>query len=161
MMQIHDLQSLPNRRKRKRIVGRGRGSGRGKTSGRGHGRKQNARAGRGILRSLEGGQIPLIRRLPKVGFRRRSPLVYQIIKTSDLDRFANGTTVDAVKLKEHRLIQNVFKPYKVLATGDMKKSLTIQAYAFSKSAVEKITQAGGKAEHINQKILKQNLGQAK
>ena len=160
-MQIHDLKAPPNGRKKKRIVGRGRGSGRGKTSGRGHGRKQNARSGRGILRQLEGGQVPLIRRLPKLGFRRRNPLVYQIIKISDLDRFKDGATVDAKTLKEQRLIHNVFKPYKILGTGDIKKALTVQAYAFSKSAVEKITKAGGKAQSIDQKILKKNLEKTK
>ncbi len=160
-MQIHDLKATPHARKRKRIVGRGRGSGRGKTSGRGHGRKQNARAGRGILQSLEGGQVPLIRRLPKVGFRRRNPLVYQVIKVSDLTRFKEGSVVDAQTLKEKRMISSVFKPYKILGNGELKKKLTVHAYAFSKSATEKITQAGGKTEKIDQKIIKEKSAQGK
>ena len=83
-MKLHELKSPKGSRKKKKVVGRGRGCGRGKTSGRGE-NGQNARAGRGIMRGSEGGQIALIRRLPKVGFRSRRPVVYQVVKLTDAD----------------------------------------------------------------------------
>ena len=153
-MQIHDIKSPANSRKKKVIVGRGRGSGRGKTSGRGHGRNQNARAGRGILNSLEGGQIPLIRRLPKVGFRRRRPTVYQIVKLKDLTRFKAGSVVDAPKLKDAGLIHNIYKPFKILGDGELKSAVTVCATSFSKSAAEKITQAGGQVKTVDAQSIK-------
>jgi len=155
-MQVHDIRAPKNSRKKKIILGRGRRSGHGKTSGRGHGRNQNARAGRGILNSLEGGQIPLIRRLPKVGFRRRNPLVYQLVKIKDLSCFKAGSVVDAQQLKERGLIHNIYKPFKVLGDGEMKVAMTVRAYSFSKSALEKITGAGGKAEKVDAKVIKGN-----
>ena len=156
-MQVHDIRAPRNSRKKKVIRGRGRASGHGKTSGRGQGRNQNARTGRGVLNSLEGGQIPLIRRLPKVGFRRRSPLVYQLVKIEDLSCFRAGSVVDAQKLKERGLIHNIYKPFKILGDGEMKSAMTIRAYSFSKSAIEKITGAGGKVEKVDAKVIKENL----
>ncbi len=152
-MQVHDLRSPKGSRKKKRIVGRGNGSGRGKTSGRGH-TGQNARTGRGIIKSSEGGQISLIRRLPKVGFRSHRPKVYQLVQLDSLSQFKDGAVVDARALRAKGLIKSMFKPYKVLGDGEVKKALTVQAYSFSKSASEKITKAGGKAETIDQQVLK-------
>jgi len=154
-MQVHDLRAPCGSRKKKRILGRGRGSGRGKTSGRGQGRKQNARAGRGIINSLEGGQMPLIRRLPKVGFRSKRPILYQVIKVGDLSRFKSGTVVDPFLLKDKGRIKNIYRPYKILGVGEIKNALTVKAYGFSKSAQEKIVNAGGQAEVIDQSMIKE------
>lgn len=155
-MQIHELKVPQGAKKRKLIVGRGPGSGHGKTSGRGHGRNQNARSGRGILKTLEGGQVPLIRRLPKLGFRSHRPLVYQLVNLNQLTKFKAGSVVGAQLLKEKGLIKNIYKPYKILGTGELKNALTVQAYGFSKTASEKIIQAGGKVETIDaQAIVKQ------
>ena len=152
-MQVHDLRSPKGSRKRKRIVGRGIGSGRGKTSGRGE-NGQGSREGRGVLKSSEGGQISLIRRLPKVGFRSHRPKVYQLVQMESLTQFKDGSVVDAKTLKDKGLIKSMFKPYKVLGDGEIKKALNVQAYSFSKSASEKIQKAGGKVEKIDQQVLK-------
>jgi len=147
-MQVHDLRSPKGSRKKKRIVGRGRGSGAGKTSGRGE-NGQKSRSGRGIIKSLEGGQIPIIRRLPKVGFRSKRPIIYQLVKLDSLSKFKEGTVVDGETLKQKNLIKNCYKPYKVLGDGEIKKALTVQAYSFSKTAKEKIEKAGGKTETVD------------
>ena len=153
-MQVHELSAPKGSRKRKRIVGRGRGSGRGKTSKRGQ-TGQGSRTGRGIIASLEGGQMPLIRRLPKVGFRSYRPIVYQPVKLESLSCFKEGSVVDAFILKEKGFIKNVYKPYKVLGNGEIKKALTVEAYSFSKSASEKIEKSGGKIRTVNQKLIKE------
>ena len=152
-MQVHELKSPKGSRKRKRIVGRGNGSGSGKTAGRGM-NGQNSRPGRGILGGLEGGQMPLIRRLPKVGFRSHRPIVYEVVKVSDLSRFKKGAVVDAKVLKQEGLIHNIYKPFKILGNGELKVALTVKATAFSKSATEKIEQAGGKIEIFDTSELK-------
>jgi large subunit ribosomal protein L15 len=152
-MQLHDLKPSRNSRKRRKIVGRGPGSGHGKTSCRGH-RGQKSRSGRGILRTLEGGQMPLIRRIPKVGFRSKRPVIYQLVKLTDLNHFREGTIISAEMLREKGKVKNIFKPFKVLGEGELKKSFTIEAYCFSKAALEKITKAGGKAQTIDATTLK-------
>ena len=146
-MYLHELKSPKGSRKRRKIVGRGQGSGHGKTSCRGQ-TGQNSRSGRGILNGLEGGQMPLIRRLPKVGFRRKNPLVYQTVNLSNLKRLKEGTVVTAEVLKAKGLIKTIFQPFKILGDGEITKPLTIQAFAFSKSAQEKITKAGGSCQVI-------------
>ena len=98
--------------------------------------------------------MALIRRLPKVGFRSRRPIVYQLVKLSDLSRFEKGTLVDAKALKEAGVIHSVFKPFKVLGDGEIKIALTVKATAFSKTAVEKIEKAGGKTEILERDELK-------
>ena len=146
-MYLHELKSPKGSRKRRKIVGRGQGSGHGKTSCRGQ-TGQLSRSGRAVILGSEGGQMSLIRRLPKVGFRRKNPLVYQIVKLSSLNTLNEGTTIDAEFLKLKGLIKNIYKPYKILGDGEMTKSLVIRASSFSKSAEEKILKAGGKAEKI-------------
>ena len=128
-----------------RSVGRGQGSGSGKTSGRGS-KGQKSRAGRAILHGLEGGQMPLIRRLPKFGFRRRNPTVRQIVNLDDLAVFKDKDVVTLDLLRSKGLIKSLNKAVKILGTGEIKKVLTVQAHSFSKSAEEKIKQAGGKIE---------------
>jgi len=146
-MQLHELRSPVGSRKRRKIVGRGPGSGHGKTSGRGQ-KGQRARSGRGPILGSEGGQMPLIKRLAKVGFRSKAPTIYQLVKLEQLTRFKEGTVVNADILKSHKIIKSISRPVKVLADGEIKKPLVVQANSFSKSAEEKITQAGGKAELI-------------
>ena len=146
-MYLHELKSPKGSRKRRKIVGRGQGSGHGKTSCRGQ-TGQLSRSGRAVILGSEGGQMPLIRRLPKVGFRRKNPLVYQIVKLSSLNTLNEGTTIDAEFLKLKGFIKSIYKPYKILGDGEMNKSLVIRASSFSKSAEEKILKAGGKVEKI-------------
>lgn len=146
-MYIHELKSPRGSRKRRKIVGRGPGSGHGKTSGRGQ-KGQRARSGRGIIIGSEGGQMPLIRRIPKVGFRTKSPTFYQVVKLSRLSKFKEGTVVNAELLKANGIIERLSRPYKILNVGELKKALTVHANSFSKAAEEKIVKAGGKAEKI-------------
>ena len=158
-MFLHELKGPAGSRKRRKIVGRGKGSGHGKTSCKGQ-KGQLARSGRAIIGGLEGGQMPLIRRIPKLGFRPHRSLVYQVVQLESLKKFKEGTAVTAAFLKEKGMIKNVFKPYKVLGTGELTKPLTVQAYSFSKSAEEKIVKAGGKVERITQAALKQEQAAA-
>ena len=147
-MFLHELKSPAGSRKRRKIVGRGQGSGHGKTSCRGQ-TGQLSRSGRAVILGSEGGQMPLIRRLPKVGFRRKNPLVYQTVNLSSFEKFKAGAVVDGEFLKSHGLIKNVFKPFKILGDGEIAKAFTVKAYSFSKSAEEKIRKAGGKVEIID------------
>ena len=143
-MQIHELKSPKGSRKRKKIVGRGKGSGHGRTCGRGDNGQKSRSTGRGILGSLEGGQMPLIRRLPKVGFRSKRPILNQIVYLERLNQFNDGTVVDPAFLKAHGLIKSLNKPLKILGDGEIKKSLVIHSVDVSKTAREKILKAGGK-----------------
>lgn len=152
-MQLYELCPAKGTKKVRRIVGRGNGSGRGKTSGRGQ-KGQSARSGRGIINSLHGGQMPLIRRLPKIGFRSKSPVFYQVVSLVDLGRFASGTNIDASVLKAQGLIRNIYKPYKILGNGILKNAVTVEAYGFSQSAGDKIKQAGGTIKIITARDVK-------
>jgi len=153
-MKLHELKPPRGSRKRKQIVGRGPGSGRGKTSCRGE-NGQGSREGRGTVRGFEGGQQKLIRRIPKVGFRSKNPILYKLVNIAQLDfRFKSGDAVTAEALKENGLIKSVLKPYKLLSNGETKKKFTVQAYSFSKGATEKITSAGGKVEVITKDFFK-------
>ena len=146
-LQLHQLKSPPGSRKRRKIVGRGQGSGHGGTSCRGN-KGQRARSGRGVILGSEGGQMPLIRRLPKIGFNSKSPKIYQIVNLASLTRFKEGTIVDGNFLKSHGLIKSLNKDFKILGDGELKNSLVVHAHSFSKSAQEKILKVGGKAEII-------------
>lgn len=144
-MQLHELKSPKGSRKRKKIVGRGPGSGLGKTSGRGA-NGQRSRSGRWSPKGSEGGQMRLIRRLPKVGFRSHRPIFNQVVNIEGLERFKAGDVVNAESLKEKGLISSVNKPVKILGVGEIKKSLTVQGVSISKSAQDKIVKAGGKVD---------------
>jgi len=148
---LHEIEKPKGARKKKRIVGRGQGSGRGKTAGRGE-NGQKSRSGRAIIHGLEGGQMPLIRRLPKVGFRVRNRNLYQLVNLGMLSKVKEGITVNPEFLKEKGLIKSIFKRVKILGVGEILKPLTIQVHAFSKSAEEKIAKAGGKIELIKKKV---------
>ncbi len=125
--------------------GRGVGSGIGKTCGRGQ-KGQKARQGGNIGKlHFQGGQTPIQRRLPKRGFRRPFPIDVIPVNLGDLQEFAAGTNVDEAFLREARLVQGTRKLIKVLGDGEFTKKLTIHAHSFSKSALEKIEAAGGKA----------------
>lgn len=149
-MQVHQLRRPEGSHKRKKIVGRGRGTGHGKRSGRGQ-TGQNSRAGRGVLLAYEGGQMSLLRRLPKVGFNSKWPAKYQVVNCGSLNCFDNGTTVTPELLKSHRLIRSLLQPIKILSVGEVTKKLTVQAHRFSKVAADKIAKAGGTHEILGVK----------
>lgn len=130
-------------------LGRGIGSGLGKTSGKGH-KGQWARSGGGVRPGFEGGQMPLIRRIPKRGFNNHFRKVYSVINLSVLDNFEAGSVVDIDVLAEKGLIKLIKNSVglKVLAGGAVNKALTVKAAAFSASAKEAIEKAGGTAEII-------------
>ena len=126
--------------------GRGHGSGNGKTAGKGH-KGQKARSGAPRI-GFEGGQMPLYRRLPKRGFLNRNTKEIIAINISALEKFEDGATVDIAALIEAGVIKNPKDGVKILGNGELTKKLTVQANAFSASAVEKIEALGGKAEVI-------------
>ena len=130
-------------------LGRGIGSGLGKTSGKGH-KGQWARSGGGVRPGFEGGQMPLIRRVPKRGFNNHFRKVYSIVNLSGLESFEAGSVVDIDALNEKGLIKLVKDSIglKVLGNGTLTKNLTVKASAFSASAKEAIEKAGGKIEEI-------------
>lgn len=149
-MQLHQISAPTGSNKRKKIVGRGRGTGHGKRSGRGQ-TGQGSRSGRATMVAYEGGQMSLLRRLPKVGFNSKWPDEYQIVNVEALNQFEDGTVVNQATLRAADLIRSMRKPVKILSDGAITKKLTVQAHRFSKTAAEKIAQAGGKAELIEAK----------
>ncbi|HRF36674.1 MAG TPA: 50S ribosomal protein L15, partial [Clostridia bacterium] len=127
-------------------LGRGIGSGKGKTSGKGH-KGQWARSGGGVRPGFEGGQMPLIRRVPKRGFTNIFAKEYSIVNVKDLERFEDGTVVNAELLLKTGVLSKIENyGVKVLGDGTLTKKLTVQAKKFTKSAAEIIEKAGGKAE---------------
>lgn len=134
-------------KKRHKVVGRGRGSGHGKTSGRGN-KGQNSRASGGVRAGFEGGQMPLIRRIPKRGFTFTPKPKYEIVSLERLNQFSSGAEITPATLKKARLIHHADACVKILGDGDLKHPLNIQAHAFSKSALVKIKKAGGSAQAI-------------
>ena len=127
--------------------GRGHGSGNGKTGGRGH-KGQKARSGGKVRAGFEGGQMPLVRRVPKRGFNNIFAKPLTAINLAVLNRFEDGAVVDAAALIEKGIISSCPNGLKVLANGNLTKNITVKAAAFSESAKEKIEQAGGKAEVV-------------
>jgi large subunit ribosomal protein L15 len=146
-MQLHELSPAAGSTKDVRRIGRGHGSGWGKTAGKGH-KGQNARSGGGVRPGFEGGQMPLMRRIPKRGFNNVFASKCAVINVSDLERFEAGITVDTELLKACGLCKHIENGVKVLGSGEITKNLTVQLSAFSESAKEKIEKAGGKAEVI-------------
>ncbi|NLC78162.1 MAG: 50S ribosomal protein L15 [Ruminococcaceae bacterium] len=146
-MKLHELQPAKGATSEVKRKGRGAGSGNGKTAGKGH-KGQLARSGhKGAY--FEGGQLPLVRRIPKRGFKNIFATKYATINLSDLNnKFADGATVDAKAVIEAGLIKNSLDGIKVLGNGKLEKKLTVKLNAYSASAKEKIEQAGGKAEVI-------------
>ena len=145
-MKIHELRPADGSTSKTKRLGRGIGSGLGKTSGKGH-KGQNARSGGGVRPGFEGGQMPLIRQLPKIGFTNNFRKVYTTINVSDLEVLDNGTTVTVELLKSKNIISKI-EPYglKVLGNGNLTKKLNVQAAKFTDGAAKKITAAGGTIE---------------
>ena len=147
-MKLNELQKNIGATHAKKRVGRGPGSGLGKTSGRGQ-KGQKARSGASINPVFEGGQLPLYRRIPKRGFTNaKFKTVYAVINLADLNKFEDGTVVTPALLKDTGLVKKQFDGVKVLGTGKLEHKITIQANKFSASALEKIKEAGSKAEVI-------------
>jgi large subunit ribosomal protein L15 len=146
-MKLHELRPAEGSTKNKKRLGRGTASGQGKSAGKGQ-KGQNSRAGGGVRLGFEGGQMPLYRRLPKVGFTNIWRKEYAVVNLSDLDIFENDTVVTIEALKEAGLVKALKSGVKILGNGEISKSLTVQANKFSKTASEKIAAAGGKVEVI-------------
>lgn len=146
-MKLHELRPAEGSTKNKKRLGRGTASGQGKSAGKGQ-KGQNSRSGGGVRLGFEGGQMPLYRRLPKIGFTNIWRKEYAVVNLSDLEVFENGAVVTLEALKEAGLVKAMKSGVKILGTGEINKSLTVQAHKFSKTAAEKITAAGGKVEVI-------------
>ena len=147
-MKLHELEKNIGATHARKRVGRGPGSGLGKTCGRGQ-KGQKARSGGSINPVFEGGQLPLYRRIPKRGFKNaKFRTVYATINVEDLNVFEDGTVVTPALLKDTGLLKKQLDGVKVLGNGKLEKKITIQASKFSASALEKIKEAGSKAEVI-------------
>ena len=146
-MKLHELSPAPGSTREVKRVGRGHGSGNGKTAGKGH-KGQNARSGGGVRIGFEGGQMPLTRRIPKRGFNNIFAKEYATVNVSALNRFKDGTEVDAELLKAAGVIKKSLDGVKILGDGELTTKLTVKAAKFTKRAAEKIEKAGGKAEVV-------------
>ena len=143
-MKLHDLKPDKGARRKRTRVGRGIAAGKGKTAGRGN-KGQGSRSGGGKAPYFEGGQLPLVRRLPfKRGFTNIFGIRYQEVNVDMLEaRFEEGAVVNGESLRQVGLVRNADKPIKVLGRGELGKKLEVHANKFSKSAAQKIEQAGG------------------
>ncbi|MFH1063038.1 MAG: 50S ribosomal protein L15 [Candidatus Omnitrophota bacterium] len=147
MLKLNNLKSPKSAHKKKKIVGRGSGSGSGKTSGRGH-KGQMSRSGKTIRPGFEGGQMPLIRRIPKRGFTSKFKTEYQIINLQTLNKCEENSTVTSKELLSLGLIHKLHLPVKILGKGKLTKKINVKAEKFSKTAQEAIEALGGKVELI-------------
>ncbi|HHS49841.1 MAG TPA: 50S ribosomal protein L15 [candidate division Zixibacteria bacterium] len=143
-MRLGELSPPKGAKKNRKRVGRGESSGRGKTSGRGH-KGQLSRSGAKKRLWFEGGQMPLVRRVPKKGFKPPHRLIYQILNVKDLNRFEDGQEIDLAMLREKGIISGK-KPVKLLGDGELRMSLTITIDAATPSAIEKVEKLGGKVK---------------
>jgi large subunit ribosomal protein L15 len=147
-MRLHDLKPRPGAKHRRKRLGQGESSGHGKTAGRG-GKGQTARSGSSIRIGFEGGQMPLIRRIPKRGFNNvRFGTRYLPVNLEALNVFADGARVDEAALREAGLVNGRGDGVKVLGDGELTKKLTVAVNAFSASAKSKIEAKGGKCEVV-------------
>jgi large subunit ribosomal protein L15 len=143
MIRLHNLRPRPGSRHRVKRLGCGESSGHGKTSGKGH-KGQKARSGGSIRLGFEGGQMPLIRRLPKRGFNNAAfRKHYAIVNLADLNEFKAGAMVNEQLLRESNLVRGHFVGIKILGGGELKHGLTVEADKVSAAAREKIEKAGG------------------
>jgi len=148
-MRLHDLKPRPGAKHRRKRLGAGESSGHGKTSGRG-GKGQSARSGSSIRIGFEGGQMPLIRRIPKRGFNNKAfGTSYLPVNLTALNAFEDGAVVDAAVLKKAGIAKGNSDGVKVLGTGELKKKLTVRAAAFSVAAKAAIEKLGGTAEVVS------------
>lgn len=146
-MKLHELRAAEGSTKNRKRRGRGTATGQGKSGGRGM-NGQNSRSGGGVRLGFEGGQMPLYRRIPKRGFTNIWRTEYTILNVDDLNRFEAGTVVTPELLEEVGLVKQVKDGIKILGEGTLEKGVTVKAHKFSKTAIEKIESAGGKAEVI-------------
>ncbi|MBN1405619.1 MAG: 50S ribosomal protein L15 [Candidatus Omnitrophica bacterium] len=146
-MKINNLRPAKGARTPKRRKGRGIGSGLGKTAGKGH-KGQQSRTGSKQYFGFEGGQMPLIRRMPKVGFTSQKRFRFSIVNLESLNAFKGDTLVNPSLLSQKNLIPNAKIPVKILGKGALKKKLKVSAHAFSASAKEAIEKAGGTTEQL-------------
>ena len=143
MLRLHNLRPRPGSRHRVKRLGCGESSGHGKTSGKGH-KGQKARSGGSIRLGFEGGQMPLIRRLPKRGFNNAAfHKNFAVVNLSDLARFEKGAVVNEKSLAEANLIRGSYHGIKILGDGELAHALDVHAHKVSASAREKIEKAGG------------------
>jgi large subunit ribosomal protein L15 len=148
-MRLHDLKPRPGAKHRTKRLGQGESSGHGKTSGRG-GKGQTARSGSSIRIGFEGGQMPLIRRIPKRGFNNaRHAIRYIPVNLEALNQFEDGAQVDESALRARGLANGPGTGIKILGSGELKKKLTVQAHAFSGSAKAKIEGLGGACQVVS------------
>ncbi len=141
-MKLNSIQASQGQRKGRKRLGCGIGTGHGKTGGRGH-KGQKSRSGGKVARGFEGGQMPLIQRLPKRGFTPLSRKVYQLVNVGQLNVFEAGSTVDAAALYAAGLIRNAVDPVKLLATGDCEVKVSVSVAKASPAATAKVEKAGG------------------
>ena len=147
-MELHNLKPAPGATKTRKRVGRGPGSGNGKTAGRGH-KGQKSRAGYSRRFGFEGGQMPMVRRIPKRGFTNIFRVEFQVVNLRDLERvFADGDDATPEAMFERGLIRRGPQPVKILATGEITKKLSVLAHGFSGAAKGKIEAAGGRCEVV-------------
>ncbi|OGC93595.1 MAG: 50S ribosomal protein L15 [candidate division Zixibacteria bacterium RBG_16_48_11] len=147
MLRLNQLSPPVGSTKKRKRIGRGAGSGHGGTATRGN-KGQQSRSGGKSHPWFEGGQMPLLRRLPKRGFKSFSKIEIQIVNLDSLEKCASQETILPLTLKNAGLIKFADRPVKILGKGEVKSALTVQAHAYSKSALRKIQAAGGKAELI-------------
>jgi large subunit ribosomal protein L15 len=142
-MRLHELKPRPGSKHRVKRLGCGESSGHGKTSGKGH-KGQKARSGGSIRLGFEGGQMPLIRRLPKRGFNNAAfKTSYALVNLGDLERFEEGIQVNEKLLREKGLVSGKFDGLKILGRGELTKKLIVEADKFSETARQGIEKAGG------------------
>lgn len=147
-MRLHSLKPRPGSKHRRKRLGSGESSGHGKTSGRG-GKGQSARSGSSIRIGFEGGQMPLIRRLPKRGFNnKRFKTRYLPVNLGDLNQFVEGSVVDRDLIRKAGLANGNFDGIKILGTGELTRKLTVKASAFSAAAKAAIEKLGGTVELV-------------
>ena len=147
-MRLHNLKPRPGAKHRTKRLGSGESSGHGKTSGRG-GKGQTARSGGSVRLGFEGGQMPLLRRIPKRGFNNRAFRdSIATVNVKDLNEFKDGTTVTPELLVESGVLHALLDGVKILGDGELKKKLTVKAQRFSATAREKISKAGGVCEEL-------------
>jgi len=148
MLGQHDLTYAPGARKSVKRVGRGTGSGKGRYSGRGC-KGQKSRSGGGVAPYFEGGQLPLVKRLPhKRGFTNLFTVKYEVVNVGELNRFQPEATIGIEDFESARLVKSCRKPVKILGEGELGHPLVVRANMFSKTAKEKIISAGGKTEQV-------------
>ncbi len=146
-MKLHELSKPIGSTKNTKRRGRGTATGQGKTGGRGM-NGQKSRSGGGVRLGFEGGQMPLYRRIPKRGFTNIFRKEWSIMNVSDLNCYEDGTEITPELLAKDGKVKQVKAGVKILGEGNLEKKLTVKANKFSKSAIEKIEAAGGKAEVI-------------